>query len=606
MEKNPISHKATKGDEGSLEIPATPFAFIWFAVKPYKKWFWWAIFFVLLTNLFTALQSYVFKGFVDSANSYSTGSISSWQTVFLWVLAYPVLILLVSGTTRVGGFIANFLSINTRMRATKTLFDYLSLHSSSYFNDRFSGALSERVTNVAQNARRLMVEFVYNVLSLFITFVVTSFIISSVSKTLTGVFICGFILLIPINVWLTKKQVILSKIMAELSAKLRGQVIDVVTNIAAVQQFARRSFEIVRLDETVDEYTKATLKSGRYREWVLLTNNILISLFIGTIVIWTFFLWLRGMVTIGTLVMITTLVGGFIHSLTAIGQNLNNIMEFYGEMQNGLREIIRPHEIVNKPNAGKFVVNGGTVVFDNATFAYDKDPRKIFEGLSFTVKSGQKVGIVGTSGAGKTTVMKLLLRQHDLTSGGISIDGQDIRDVTQESLRENVSIVPQEPMLFHRTIRENIMYGKLEATEAEMIEVAKKAQAHDFIELLPQKYDSLVGERGVKLSVGQRQRIAIARAFLKNAPILILDEATSALDSESEVAVQKALQNLMEDKTVFAIAHRLSTLREMDRILVFKDGKVVEDGTHRTLLKNKEGVYASFWSHQAGGFIKED
>ena len=338
----------------------------------------------------------------------------------------------------------------------------------------------------------------------------------------------------------------------------------------------------------------------------MITNNVFIGIFIGGVVLWAFSLWSKEIITVGSLVMIIALTRGFMRDLTHIGQNVNNIMEIFGETKNGLNEIIQPHGITDKTGAKKLKVVEGIVVFDNITFAYEKDPRNVFKNLSFAVRGGEKVGIVGTSGAGKTTLMKLLLRQHDLIGGGVSIDGQDIRDVTQESLREGISIVPQEPMLFHRTIKENILYGKLDATEEEMIEVARKAQAHDFIELLPQKYDSLVGERGVKLSVGQRQRIAIARAFLKNAPILILDEATSALDSESEVAVQKALHALMEGKTVFVIAHRLSTLHDMNRILVFKDGQIVEDGTHRTLLKNKEGVYASFWSHQAGGFIKED
>ncbi|MFZ2484385.1 MAG: ABC transporter ATP-binding protein [Minisyncoccia bacterium] len=591
--------------KGVTEIPATPFAFIWFAIKPYKKWFFLAVLFVSLSDLFGGLQSYTFKGFVDSANFYTSGG-GSIRIVFLWVLIYPILILLAAVAIRATGFMLNYLTVYTRTRSLKILFEYLSLHSQSYFNDRFSGALSEKANTVAQNASRLLDQFIWNILSLFTDFLVTTVIIFFVNKTIALAFVCGFAILIPINWLLTRSQANLSAQRAELIAKLRGQVIDVVTNITAVQQYARRFYEIIRLDKSVIEYREADLKRNNYREWVLAINNILVGTFIGVIILWGFWVWSKGGMTIGALVMIVALTRGFMRDLTHVGQNLNNIMEAYGEMQNGLKEIVRPHDIIDKPNARKLVIETGEVTFGDAMFAYDKDPRNIFEKLSFTVKGGEKVGIVGGSGAGKTTLMKLLLRQHDLVGGGISIDEQDIREVTQESLRESISVVPQEPMLFHRTIRENIMYGKLDASDYEMIEVAKKAQAHDFIEQLPQKYDSLVGERGVKLSVGQRQRIAIARAFLKNAPILILDEATSALDSESEVAVQKALQALMEGKTVFAIAHRLSTLRDMDRILVFKDGRIVEDGKHRALIKNKDGVYASFWSHQAGGFIKED
>ena len=589
-----------------IEIPSTPLAFIWFAIKPYKKWFFLAIVFILLTDIFGGLQSYIFKGFVDSANNYSFSGDGSLRTVFLWVLTYPILLLVSAGAIRVVGFMLNYLTVYARTRAVKILFEYLSLHSASYFNDRFSGALSEKVATVSGNVSRLIEIFIWSILSLFFTFLVTTTIILSASRALALAFFFGFLILIPFNFWIARKQKIFSDKLAELRAKLRGSIIDTVTNISAVQQFARRAYEIIRLDKSIVEYRDADVKSDNYRERILAINNGLIGLFIGATVLWAFSLWSKELITVGSLVMIVALTRGFMRDMTHIGQNLNNIMEIIGETRNGLREIIRPHEIVDTHGARKLTVEEGRVVFENVTFAYDKDPRLVFKDLSFGVKGGEKAGVVGGSGAGKTTLMKLILRQHDLTGGSIKIDDQDISEVTQESLRENVSIVPQEPMLFHRTIRENIMYGKLDATEEEMIEVAKKAQAHDFIELLPNKYDSLVGERGVKLSVGQRQRVAIARAFLKNAPVLILDEATSALDSESEVAVQKALQALMEGKTVFAIAHRLSTLREMDRILVFKDGQIVEDGTHRTLLKNKEGVYASFWSHQAGGFIHEE
>lgn len=596
-------HKSDR--RGVTEIPATPFAFIWFIVRPYRKWLLFAVILVFLQQLFSDFQSYTFKGFIDAANLYEQQG-GSLRSVFLWVLASPALLLLSVLAIRGSQFLMNYFTVYARTATVKKLFEYLSLHSLSYFNDRFSGALSSRVSVVSGSVSRLVYQFINGILGIIFSLIVTLILISSASSTLTIAFITGFIVLVPINYFLTRKQVELSAKMVESSVRLQGQVIDAITHISTVQQYVRRNYEIDRIDVAIKEYRDADVASDNFRERVLLINNIIVWIFIATIIIWAFSFWSRGLMTVGQLIMITTLTLGFMRALTHIGQSLNSLMEFYGEVREGLKEIIRPHEIVDRVGAKKLEIKDSLVVFDNTTFAYDKDPRNIFDKLSFTVKGGEKVGIVGTSGAGKTTLMKLLLRQHDLINGSISIDGQDIREVTQESLRENISIVPQEPMLFHRTIRENILYGKLNASDEEMIEVAKKSQAHDFIELLPQKYNSLVGERGVKLSVGQRQRIAIARAFLKNAPILVLDEATSALDSESEVAVQKALHALMEGKTVFAIAHRLSTLRGMDRILVFKDGKIVEDGTHRTLLKNKDGVYASFWSHQAGGFIKDE
>lgn len=579
---------------------------MWFAIKPYKKWFFGAVAFVCASQAAAGLQSYVIKGFVDSANSYASQSGASLNTVFWWVLAFPLFSLLMDLSWRGSDYMMNYFTVNARMVAIKKIFSYLSLHSTSYFNDRLSGALSEKANNISGNVSRLTAQFIYNILSLIGYVAAAAVLIYPFSHLIVAGLLSFLLLLILLNYFLTKHQNTLSDHTAELSSKLRGQVVDAISNISAINQFARRSYEINRLDTAIIEYSKSDVKSDNYGNLVLLINNLLVTAFILCASYFSFTLWRDGAIMVGSLVMIINLLYTLRYGLGFIGQNLNEAMRVYGEMNNGLKEIVRPHEIINTRNARKLALDEGSVTFEGVSFSYGHDSKNIFDNLNLMIKGRQKIGIVGTSGAGKTTLMKLLMRQYDLQGGSILIDGQDIKEVTQESLRENVSIVPQEPVLFHRTIRENIMYGKLDATEEEMIEVAKKAQAHDFIEALPNKYDSLVGERGVKLSVGQRQRIAIARAFLKNAPILVLDEATSALDSESEVAVQKALHSLMEGKTVFAIAHRLSTLREMDRILVFKDGQIVEDGSHHSLVRHKEGVYASLWSHQAGGFLQED
>jgi ABC-type multidrug transport system fused ATPase/permease subunit len=259
-------------------------------------------------------------------------------------------------------------------------------------------------------------------------------------------------------------------------------------------------------------------------------------------------------------------------------------------------------ELLDSPSSTNLTVSRGEIEWQNINFEFGNNT--IFSDFNLSIKPGERVGLVGHSGAGKTTFVSLLLRQHDVTGGSIEIDGQNIAEVTQDSLRSAIAVVPQEPMLFHRTIRENIAYGKYDATDEEIVAVAKKAQAHDFISILSEGYDTLVGERGVKLSGGQKQRVAIARAMLKDAPILVLDEATSALDSESEVAIQKALHTLMEGKTVVAIAHRLSTLREMDRIIVLENGQILEDGTHESLTQSG-GLYQRLWEHQAGGFLVE-
>jgi ATP-binding cassette, subfamily B, bacterial len=268
-----------------------------------------------------------------------------------------------------------------------------------------------------------------------------------------------------------------------------------------------------------------------------------------------------------------------------------------------LREEI---EIKDKPGAGVLQVPHGEIAFNDVYFAYPDNTQNgaVFAGLSLNVKPGERIGLVGPSGGGKSTLTRLLLRFDDLQGGSIVIDGQDIAEVTQESLRQNVSYVPQEPLLFHRSVGENIGYGRPEATQKAIEAAAKKARAHEFIEQLAHGYDTIVGERGVKLSGGQRQRVAIARALLKDAPILVLDEATSALDSESEVLIQEALWELMKNRTAIVVAHRLSTIQRMDRIVVLDDGKITEEGTHKQLLEHK-GLYAKLWSHQSGGFLKE-
>ncbi|WCR53121.1 MAG: Putative multidrug export ATP-binding/permease protein [Wolbachia endosymbiont of Ctenocephalides orientis wCori] len=311
----------------------------------------------------------------------------------------------------------------------------------------------------------------------------------------------------------------------------------------------------------------------------------------------------QGTITVGdfALVMgINTSIVGFLWVLT---RNLARFIRLWEKITEGLQAILVIPEIQDKLGAQPLIMQKGEIKFDKVHFQY-KGTESIFQNKSITIKPGQKVGLVGYSGGGKSTFVNLILRLYDMISRRILIDGQDICDVTQDSLRENIGMIPQDPSLFHRTLMENIRYGKVDASDDELIEAAKRAHAHEFISKLPQGYDSLVGERGVKLSGGQRQRIAIARAILKNAPILILYEATSQLDSITEINIQKSLWKLMQNKTTIVIAHRLSTLLHMDRILVFDQGRIVEDGTHLKLL-DKNGMYKTLWDAQVGGFLPD-
>lgn len=381
---------------------------------------------------------------------------------------------------------------------------------------------------------------------------------------------------------------------------------DTVVNAQAVKTFAREKDELKnhyelsgRLrDLRLKDWTAAGM-SGGSRMGVLLGLQIAFIAFVAQLVH-------QDPSVLGIGIFSFTYTLALTNKLFEVGTMLRNVEEAFLSASTMTSIVLEQAEINDAPNAKKLSVKKGEITITDADFSYNdhNSEEKVFENLALVIPASQKIGLVGPSGGGKSTLTRLLLRFEDVTKGSIAIDKQDIRDVTQESLRHSISYVPQEPLLFHRSILENIAYGKPGATLKEVRKAAKLAYANEFIEKLPHKYDTIVGERGVKLSGGQRQRVAIARAILKDAPILVLDEATSALDSESEVFIQKALAQLMKNRTTIVIAHRLSTIQKMDRIIVLNDGKVTEDGTHAELLKHK-GIYAKLWKHQSGGFIEE-
>jgi len=310
------------------------------------------------------------------------------------------------------------------------------------------------------------------------------------------------------------------------------------------------------------------------------------------------------MVSLGIFAMIQSYVFTIIDNTWGFSRVIRNIYQSYADAKEMVEILLLPHEITDSNLAKELVVNEGEIKFENLNFNFN-ETRRVLENINLAIKPGEKIALVGPSGAGKTTFIRLILRLYSATSGEILIDGQNIEEVTQESLRKNISLVPQDPILFHRTLAENISYGKPDATKEEIEKAAELAHCSEFIKNLPLGFDTYVGERGIKLSGGERQRVAIARAILKNAPILILDEATSSLDSRSEALIQDALNNLMKDKTTIVIAHRLSTIQKMDRIILIDGGKVVEEGTHQSLLKKKNSLYKKLWELQAGGFLKD-
>jgi len=420
---------------------------------------------------------------------------------------------------------------------------------------------------------------------------------------LVGAAFVGLVVVsLVLNILLLPRMRVFSLAQAKAQSKTTGFVVDVISNISAVRQFSQGEREFVG----IQKYTKEVQEKGRrslmYSEYMMLVNSLVFTAFAVFMFIILTDKWVVGDITSGRLVSFILLITFTSGTFIFLGRIVSRVAKIYGQAEEGLQELVRPHGITDKSGARDLQVNSASIDWNQVNFSFEESA--VFADFNLSIPAGQRMGLVGKSGAGKTTFVSLLLRQHDVSAGSITIDGQNISSVTQDSLRRAVAVVPQEPVLFHRTIKENILYGKSDATDEEMIEVAKKAQAHDFISAFPEGYDTMVGERGVKLSGGQKQRVAIARAMLKDAPILVLDEATSALDSESEVAIQKALEVLMEGRTVIAIAHRLSTLRKMDRIIVMEAGQIKEDGNHASLA-HSGGVYERLWNHQAGGFLQE-
>ena len=545
------------------------------------------------------LIPFIFKRLVDSFNGIEgigPEDVKSWAMIYV-LFGFTAALL-----WRASGFSGLHWATGVRATVRENLTEYVTNHSYGFFSNRFAGAIGNKINNASDGITSLVQSFLWDWLSFFIELSVGLTIILYTNLYVGLIFVGWLLFLAPLNIFLAKKKMKYSLVAQEKETELRAQTIDILTNINAMHDYARRDFELGRLGNLIKIRRQVGMRNWSYSESVMTLNNVLENLFIGGMILMAIHLWSIGTLTAGDVILVLTMASYIRKDISQIGQRFNDFAEKLGQTKEGLTEILREHEIKDSVNAKNLDVSGGEIIFENTSFQYET--HEIFKKLNFHIKPGQRVGLVGRSGAGKSTLMKLLMRQYDTSEGRILIDGQDIKLVKQESLRDSIAVVPQDPLLFHRSLKENIHYGKLSASDADIIRAAEQAQAHQFIDSLPKKYDTLVGERGVKLSGGERQRVAIARAFLKNAKILLLDEATSSLDSESESMIRGALEELMKGKTVIAIAHRLSTIRAMDRILVIDDGQIVEDGNHDELLK-LGGIYAELWSHQAGGFINE-
>lgn len=485
-----------------------------------------------------------------------------------------------------------------------TMHHYLSQHSYRYFSENFSGSLSKKIFNLCEGVESVVQILTHSLVPKTLAVFISSIILYNVHPLFGLMLFIWALSYILISCLMSKQSEQLSYATSEAGNAMNGKIVDSIINIMSTKLFTNTKHE----EKVVFNSINNLMAKDRALQWYILKANCLQGILIAILLV----LMLAGLiygrvhnfVTVGDFALILTLAIAIANIIYGIGEEILRFSKASGNCRQALNIIIEPHEIQDKPNARELKVTQGKIVFDNVQFQY-QGSEPLFDNKTVTIEPGQKVGLVGPSGGGKSTFANLILRLFDVNNGRILIDGYDIKDVSQNSLRKNIGMIPQDPALFHRTLFENIQYGRADATPEEVIAAAKQAHAHDFIEALAQGYDSLVGERGVKLSGGQRQRIAIARAFLKNAPILILDEATSQLDSVTEQYIQESLWDLMQDKTTIVVAHRLSTLLRMDRILVFDKGKIVEDGSHQALLA-QGGMYSMLWKAQVGGFLLDE
>ena len=485
----------------------------------------------------------------------------------------------------------------------RRIFTALTEQSLSFHSDRFGGALVSQTAKLIGAFERFWDTIIFQIVPTLVSIIATTIILSFIFWQY-ALFLFVLSIVFAITAFFGSRFLaIRNKEEAQANTASNAYVADAVTNIMTIKSYGREDDELNRLTKKVSFWRSKNLASMRgflaistvYSSLIAILNTVALA---GAI-------WAseHSFISIGTVYLSITYTFVVARQLW----EMNNIMRNYNRIlgdAHDMTDILRlKRQIVNNSDH-QLAITDSKIVIDTMSFSHDGNPNPLFKNFSLTIEPGERIGLVGHSGSGKTTLTKILLRFMDVDSGAITIDGQDIKDVTQESLRKNIAYVPQEPMLFHRTLRENIAYGKLDATEKEIEKAATLAHAAEFIEKLPKKYETLVGERGVKLSGGQRQRIAIARAILKDAPILVLDEATSALDSESEKLIQDALSKLMKNRTSIVIAHRLSTVQKMDKIIVLDNGKIIEQGSHKELL-DKKGTYAKLWAHQSGGFLEE-
>ena len=554
-------------------LRAHPIGFLWNYVRRHP-WGHATVFLSVLIAVVCAVSvQYGLKHLIDIIAAGPAKATGLW-------LAFAVLCSLVAADSllwRLAGWAAAYTFVAVTGDIRRDLFGHLSGHSPSYFAERLPGALASRITATSNAVFTTENTGSWNVLPPVVAVVCSIAFIGSVNLTMAGALVGAAACLGAMVYYLARRGTPLHRSFASKAAAVDGELVDVIGNMSVVRAFGAMFREQKRIAGTIGFELAARRTSLIYLERLRLIHAVITATLIAGIVAWGLLLWQHGEATVGDLVLITSLSIGILHCTRDLAVALVDLTQHVARLEEAIGALLIEHELPDRPNARPLRVGAGEVTFDQVRFAYP-GRAPVLRDFDLTIEPGQRVGLVGYSGAGKSTVLALLQRFYDVGSGRILIDGQDIRDVKQESLRTTMAIVPQDISLFHRTVLENIRYARPDASEEDVLAAADMANCREFIEALPDGFATMVGDRGVKLSGGQRQRLAIARALLKDAPILLLDEATSALDSESERAIQDALDVLMQGRTVVAIAHRLATLKSFDRIIVMDRGRIVDDG----------------------------
>jgi ABC-type multidrug transport system fused ATPase/permease subunit len=600
-----MERPTTEGERPTTEVPdVLPRSIIrlfWLFARPYRRPVFVLLVAALALRAFSVLQFWAMKRIVDTAAHADLHAPDVWSVLWGPLSDFFAIVAAFILTEWCAWFCSYSSRIPVLARARQLVFTYAQRHSPTYFDNMLTGKVAHRAMLLPEQTVTLFERSTWDYLPLGIQCLLLLILFFRAQPMFAGILFAWLIICGVVTTTMGRRIAALGAAHSEAKAQLTGRIVDSITNIKNVIFFAAHEKEdSIVAGSVADTYIAQRAQYRAFVQMRMLLQGLNLAIY-AVLLPLALYRLIHGAITVGDFLLISTLMIQLIRNVFDTANNLPDTYDIVGSIRDSLSMLIVPRDVRDRPGARPLEIRRADVAFEQVSFLYDQK-KAVFEGLDLVIPAGQRVGLVGHSGAGKTTLATLLMRLYDVQRGAIRIDGQNIADVTQASLRRSIGLIPQDAVLFHRTLIENIRYGRPGASDAEVMRAAERAHAHTFIAELPDGYQTLVGERGVKLSGGQRQRIAIARALLKDAPILVLDEATSALDSESEAAIQAGMSEAMEGKTVIAIAHRLSTLAHLDRLIVLENGRVVEDGTHAQLLA-KGGIYAGLWKRQVGGFL---